>query len=355
MQKGSITKRADGRYMGRYYDQGKQKSVYSKNKKDCAIKLKQAIKEAESDNKKIDKNMKLNDWFNFYVEMFKKPVSKDSTLKILHSNYNANIKNAIGLMPIAKITPKIAKEFIDNLENNNRKKVSYNLLTDLYDKLMDYQLVKFNVMKLFALSLGDESTVKKGDERTLFLSDEEIYKIFTYMKNGKRGRSKFLDIAEFMLYTGIRIGEAVALTWNDIDVENKSITINKSYSSISKKVTTTKTVSGIRTIPLFENAEKVLNRLPKGKSNEVIFNIDSSSFSSNFSFICRSLKIKASVHSLRHTFSSRCYEMKIEPKVVQSWLGHKSVNTTLDTYTEISKEKEKEQTKLINNYTLNIT
>lgn len=258
-------------------------------------------------------------------------------------------------MRIVNITPKTAKDFIESLETNNRRRICYNLLTDMFDRLIDYRLIKLNVMKLFALPLDKEEIKNKAtsnDSRTLFLNNNELNQIFNAMKNTKFGRSKFLDIAQFILYTGLRVGEACALTWADIDFDTNTITINKSYSYLTKKVTTTKTSSGTRIIPLFENAREILLKLKKGKPHQRLFgNINSNSFSTTFRAICKSLNINSSPHSLRHTFASKCYEMGIDPKVVQGWLGHKSVNVTLDIYTQISQEKEQQQIQKINNLT----
>lgn len=351
LEKGSITYRKDGRWMGRY----RSICVYGKTEKECVEKLKQEIKELEEGNNKLDKKMLLNDWYDYYVEMYKMPTLKESTLKQLHSNYNSNIRNTIGKMRIVNITPKTAKDFIESLETNNRRRICYNLLTDMFDRLIDYRLIKLNVMKLFALSLDKEEIKNKAtsnDSRTLFLNNNELNQIFNAMKNTKFGRSKFLDIAQFILYTGLRIGEACALTWADIDFDTNTITINKSYSYLTKKITTTKTSSGTRTIPLFENAREILLKLKKGKPHQRLFgNINSNSFSTTFRAICKSLNINSSPHSLRHTFASKCYEMGIDPKVVQGWLGHKSVNVTLDIYTQISQEKEQQQIQKINNLT----
>lgn len=363
LQKGSITKRKDGRYMGRYYDLKKQKSVYGKTKKECADKLKIAIKEVESreNNSRLDKSMLLNNWFNYYVEMYKKPTLKESTLKILQVNYNANIVDTIGLMPISKITPKVAKEFIESLYNNNRKRFCYNLLKDMFDKLQDYHLVKINVMNLFALALDKDEIKEKNEkeENTKFLSNEELNTLFDGMRNTKFGISKFYNITRFLVSTGLRAGEALALTWNDIDFENGAIRINKTFSSTIKKVQTTKTKAGNRIVPLFDNARLVLQEMmdERHKPNEKIFKkISLSSYSTTLSNMGKKyLDIAISPHSLRHTFISNCYEQGIDAKTVQTWVGHKSINITLDTYTHLSKEKEQEQTKLVNSLTLNLS
>jgi integrase len=363
LQRGSIPKkRADGRWMSRYYENKVQKSVYGKTKQECAEKLNKAIKELETaENKtKLDKSMILNNWFEYYIKMYKQPALKESSLHLLNTNYNANIRNALGIMPIAKITPKIAKDFIDGLSNNNRKKFCYNLLNDMFAKLMDYGLIKINVMALFVPTINDNEVVEdeEKDDKVKYLSDEQLNKIFEVMQNTKFGESKFYNVIQFLLYTGMRKGEALALTWADIDFEANTIRINKGFSSTTQKIQTTKTKAGNRIIPLFDNAKLVLDRMNKGKPYERIFDgLNSTSLSTTFTALCRKhLGIDTTPHALRHTFISNCYEkLHLDPLYVAYIVGHKSTDMTLGTYTHVSAEKKQEQTQLINNMTLKLS
>jgi integrase len=356
LQRGSITKRSDGRYMGRYYENKKPVCIYGKTKQECYDKLNKAIKEMElNENKtKLDKSMILNNWYEYYIKMYKQPVLKGSTLHLLNTNYDGNIRNTLGLMPISKITPKIAKDFIDNLSNNNRKKFCYTTLNDMFIKLMDYGLIKINVMALFVPTINDNEVIEddEEDDKVKYLSDEQLNKIFEVMKNTKFGESKFYNVIQFLLYTGMRKGEALALTWNDIDFEANTIRINKGFSSTVQKIQTTKTKAGNRIIPLFDNARLVLERMNKGKPYERIFNgLNSTSLTTTFASICKKhLGIDTTPHALRHTFISYCVEkLHLDPLYVSYIVGHKSTEMTLGTYTHVSDEKKQEQTQLINN------
>jgi integrase len=178
------------------------------------------------------------------------------------------------------------------------------------------------------------------------------------MKNTKFGESKFYNVIQFLLYTGMRKGEALALTWADIDFEANTIRINKGFSSTTQKIQTTKTKAGNRIIPLFDNAKLVLDRMNKGKPYERIFDgLNSTSLSTTFTALCRKhLGIDTTPHALRHTFISNCYEkLHLDPLYVAYIVGHKSTDMTLGTYTHVSAEKKQEQTQLINNMTLKLS
>ncbi len=82
LKEGSVTKRSDGRWMGRYYDNGIRKSIYASSKSEAIEKLNRAIEKRDTDQKDsiISKKMNLNDWVNKWIEIYKKPKLMKSSL-----------------------------------------------------------------------------------------------------------------------------------------------------------------------------------------------------------------------------------------------------------------------------------
>lgn len=139
------------------------------------------------------------------------------------------------------------------------------------------------------------------------------------------------------LFQGLRLGEALALTVEDVDVEKRLLTINKAINGESK-LTTTKTESSNRTIPLFQ---KTIEILPKKTSGRLFDASTRKYYQKCMSQICAELGIEGiSIHSLRHTFATRCAEAGIPPKVVQQWLGHSTLEMTLNVYTHVNRDFE---------------
>lgn len=171
----------------------------------------------------------------------------------------------------------------------------------------------------------------------------------------------------------MRIGEILALTREDIDLENKQITINKTLTKDKNENIilgdTTKTYTGIRTIPILSPLLPILEKYKNIKGLLFTDNnkfIRPSTINSHFKRICKNANIRiintkkkksnktcnlkssnVNTHMLRHTFATRSIEAGINPAVLQKLLGHKDIQITLNTYTSIfNKYKEKEIEKI---------
>ena len=171
------------------------------------------------------------------------------------------------------------------------------------------------------------------------------------------------DYLELILYTGLRIGEVLALTWDDIDFEEKMLSVNKSLSKwiilpdgsrkLQKGFGTPKSKSGFRKIPLIPEAIALLkNAQEKQKQklmvsgSENISNLVFCSVSGKFidrgdaygvlKRACKKAEISGvHPHTLRHTFATRGLERGIPLKIMQEILGHSTISMTADIYTHV--------------------
>lgn len=191
-----------------------------------------------------------------------------------------------------------------------------------------------------------------------------------------------------MFLTGMRIGEVGGLMWSDIDFENKCIHINRSlscqyeYGNKMLRLTEPKTHNSYRKIPFFGEAEemyraqqrkvKVLKktlgsrwRAEKGYEDLVFVTTMGSPVlryhaEKEIKKIVRDINMQETIeavkehrepvvfkdmypHAIRHTFCSRCFDADMQPKVVQSIMGHQHYSTTIDIYTHISEAKYEEE------------
>ena len=143
------------------------------------------------------------------------------------------------------------------------------------------------------------------------------------------------------LYLGLRLGETLALKWEDIDFTNKLITIKRSVYIKDNKLTysTPKTKSSIRTIPLPLFLEITLKKIKdKSSCDFVVSQNDKPIVPRTYQHFFKSLQNKARItkpkgfHSLRHTFATRAIECGIDIKSLADILGHKNPNVTLSRY-----------------------
>lgn len=151
------------------------------------------------------------------------------------------------------------------------------------------------------------------------------------------------DLYLFLLYTGMRVGEAIALQWPDIDFFSKKIYIR--HTDYKGKLQTVKTSSGLRCLPMGDNIEKILLKQLKRKS-AACSRVFTNSYGSQINY--RSLlkswhryldKIHvppAGLHVLRHSFAHYAIRNGIAVKVVSAWLGHADVTITIGVYDNVT-------------------
>ena len=182
------------------------------------------------------------------------------------------------------------------------------------------------------------------------------------------------------MYTGLRIGELLALKWEDIDLENKFLYVKNNLSIIKNRnkkndddnnyirvVTTTKTKKGYRAIPLAERAVEMINKFHEFNPNHalqdnVILNKEGNII--NQRNLTRTLEAmlkrsccsveKCGLHSLRHTFGSYLILHKVDIKIVSQLLGHKDVSITYNVYVHLIEKQQIEAVDLFNKNNIDI-
>ncbi len=177
-----------------------------------------------------------------------------------------------------------------------------------------------------------------------------LEEVKTIIENAPSIRLKaFLMVAFF---TGMRTGEQLALLWEDIDFNNKTIIINKSLNELGQ-ITSPKNKPSIREIDLLEPVEKILKELKESEpSNKKFIFIDmpkrSSIFQRRFKQLLKALNLKdRKLYTTRHTFASLMLSQGEEAMWVSKTLGHKDLNTTYKTYSHYIPKQDKERAKFL--------
>lgn len=163
---------------------------------------------------------------------------------------------------------------------------------------------------------------------------------------------KFVPFFHLLYYTGLRKGEARALTVNDLDIDNKTIMVTKSMRKYQTSLKQPKTNAGYRIIRLDDKTFELLKPL---KSNEkYLFGdykpLNRSTISKAFDKSIEIAKVKRiRIHDLRHSHASYLISNGADVVAISKRLGHKSVNTTLEVYTHMIKKSEDNLLKILNN------
>lgn len=279
---------------------------------------------------------------------FKKLSVKQSTL----SNYKYNIKH--------RIYPEFYSLNLKDLENYDYNKFSAELSKTLSQKTIRDTII---LLKSILMFVSEKYSVPiKMKLITLPKFNKKKVQIFNNYERKKL--EKFLlntnDIQYLgmliSLYEGLRIGEACCLKWKNINLKEKTITIEKTMQRMyidnnrtEIVITSPKTISSNRVIPIGKTLFEKLKYLKKNFNDDdfVITGskskiIEPSTYRNKYKKLLSKLDIEyKNYHTLRHTFATRCIQVGMDAKSLSEILGHSNVTTTLEIYVHSSFETKK--------------
>lgn len=359
-------KRWIGQYVSRISADGKaiRKSVYGKTQKEVLNKLNE-IKYKINNDIYVEKNG---------IELVK--IMEDIREEKLASNtisggQYARLKwtinkirdSKVGKMKIQDIKKDDIQEFLNSLKD----------LSDSYIKKIYEQFVqayrRAEIKKYVTYNPMYEVIKPKSNKQTKVVEALEInvQKAFTeYLNKVSIEEQPHKNIFLIQMYMGLRIGEVLALSKENIDFKKKVLYVKRTLTNDKEFAiilgNKTKTYSGNRTLPIPEFLTPIFEKQLK-YTNENLHNLI---FTNNDSYIRTSaineelkrifkkeLKVNSkdiSTHCLRHTYGTRCIEAGMTAVVLQRLMGHKDVSVTLNTYTSVFNKFKEDELEKVNNY-----
>ena len=370
---GNIRKRSDGRWEGRYtagYDPvtGKRiiKNVLGKTQAEVKEKLKRAVE----DNQKIDvaKDLELTvgQWATLWFENYAKPSIRENTAEYYRNYIEKHIIPRIGKIKLKNLTTLDLQKFYNKTRESGR--------IQRYDGMKDLSLSNKTVRGLHAMlrqcldqavqerlipsnpAAGCKLPPKEKKEMQIIPPE----KLGAYLRAAEE--HGVLPMFYLELTTGLRRGELLALLWSDLNINEKCLTVSKSVcrGKGELRVTEPKTSNSVRTVYIDDEAIRLLvEDRKKHPFSPYLFPspVTGGMYGPDcVARIHKKLLVKAGIeehvrfHDLRRTFATLALQNGVDPKTVSSMLGHYSAEFTLNVYTNVTKDMQKEAAQKIGGF-----
>lgn len=372
--------RSDGSYMYRWRTADHERhTIYAPTLDELREKEQKVLRD-KSDGIKTGSKSTLNDVYDLWVQL--KKGLKDNTFMNYQYMYEQFCRDDIGQLKIVTLKRSDIRRFYNRLIDERCLKIAtvdniHTVLHQVLDVAVEDGYLRNNISDNALKELKQSRNLFTEKRKALTVQEQELF--VDFLKNNAQ-YNHWYPIFTLMLGTGLRVGEAVGLRWDDVDFENNSISINHTLIYYNHAeggcyfgVNTPKTKAGERTIPIIESVkealeqEKEYQRLARIKCTARVDGFTNFIFVNRFGNVqhqgtlnkalrriirdCNQevldkakdnenviLLPKFSCHTLRHTFTTRLCESGINIKVIQSVLGHSDISTTLDIYADVTKD-----------------
>ncbi len=334
----------------KWYVKYKNKTKRGFNKKFEAEQYEAKLKLSQS---VIGDEIKLYTIIDDYLELTEKRLTHGSYTKI-KGVLNKTIKVYAKNKDISKINELDCRSFRENIQNLNYSTAHKNYILNCYKALFKHARIYYKVsnnptyvLESFKKTF-DEKMKNKKKELNIW-NENDFNKFISQIT-----KNNYKHLFILLFYTGMRLGEALALNWNDFT--NTTISINKSLTRKTNKGTyeikDTKTVSSIREIDLGYNLSEILKLYKESEEKICAFNNNWFMFGRVTPLPYTSIErekenaIKKAnirrirIHDFRHSHASNLIAKGVNIVAVSKRLGHSDINMTLSIYTHLMKETE---------------
>ena len=387
LRKGEVQRASDKRYMYTYTDpMGRRKFIYANDLAELREKEAKLMKDQlDGLDLYVAGKASVNDTFDRYMST--KYNLRESTKSSYLYTYDHYVRDTFGKKRIAEIKYSDVLQFYYYLLNEVKISLGtldtvHCLLHPTFQLAVRDEIIRNNPTEGVMKEISRESGKNRGIRHALTVEQQRAF--MEYIANHPI-YYHWWPMFTVLLGTGCRIGEALGLRWQDLDYDRRTISINHSLSYYQKpdtnksvlRISKPKTEAGIRTIPMLDVVKDAFQMLYEeqlengfneteidGMSGFIFCNrfgtvpnpqtvnhtIKRIANSYNADEVVRAKKERRdpvilpnfSCHHLRHTFCTRLCENETNLKVIQSIMGHRNIETTMDIYAEATEEKKQE-------------
>lgn len=307
--------------------------------------------------------MELKEWITEWLTNFVKPTVKVRTYE-RYRQIARLILPKLGEYDLNDLSPIVLQRFVTELSTTGNQKTGKGFSDNTINSIVS--VLKNSLKTAFTIGIAERYSADKikrprtTEKAIECFSLEEQKRIENAVLSAKK--KKLFGIV-LCLYSGLRIGELLALEWTDIDLENGILTISKScHYGVDENGKTVRTVeapktdSSERVIPIPKKLLPLLKKHKKESSPTFVISnngkpVSVRSYQRSFELLLKKLHIShRGFHALRHTFATRAIECGMDVKTLSEILGHKNPMITVKRYTHSLMEHKTEMMNRLGKY-----
>lgn len=366
---GSIRQRADGRWEARYTaPNGQQKSVYAMSEAEVTKKLRGALHEIDSGAWREPSKMVMSEWLEIWLSDYQSHTT-GRTIETYRCIVRKHFIPTFGMVKVGKMSQMHVRRMVADLQRDGRSastiRHSCAILGSAMRCAVEAGLAKSNPIEGIKLPRKTKTKFEVVDR-------EQIPAFVEAAEN-----TPYPNELLFMLYTGVRVGEARGLKWDDVDMDAGTAHIQRQLNAVTHGDRFTPPKDGEnREIHLPAEAVEVLKHQRKRQleqriaagdkwveddvTRDLVFRQPNGKAHSELSIYkaCKAAGQEIGIpglhpHDLRHSYAVAALRSGVDVKTVQHNLGHKSASITLDTYAAYTSDAGKEGAKKLSDYLKN--
>lgn len=366
---GSVRQRPDGRWEGRCTINGKRRSFYGDKQADVLKEMREAQKKADDHTYCDPKKMTFGEWLDIWLEEYSKPTIKRTSYRSRKIYIDKHIKPALGKVKLQSINTTQIQTFYNKLLNVH-KMDPYGLKTGVHATVTTAlnQAVK---LKYITVNPATACTLPKKKKRDIKpFTKEQISQFLEKIGEGEPYRDLFV----VALFTGMRQGELIGLSWDAVDFQKGTITIRQQVQGQNKnregfyiespkngKDRTIFPAAVVMQTLRSVRREQLGNQLKAGAAWENKWNLV---FTNKVGQVLRARTIyerfkrvvnamglpDMRFHDLRHTYAVMALQAGDDPKTVQNALGHHTAAFTLEIYAHVTEDMNRKSAERMQEY-----
>ena len=354
---GSIYKRGD-KWRGQIMINGERYSHTAKKKADVLDWMSQMRLDANAGLVAPKANITVKELADEWLYDVKVDTMTPQVFYHLELSFNKHLYPKLGKYKVQDLNRKLIEKFYKDEFSTEYSDGTVEVFASYFKRLLKYAIEK----GILVANPHDNVVIRKYSNRKKVdaYSEAEQEKIVEYLRTKYE---PYNALCYLLISTGMRLGEAAALTWADVDLKEGTVQINKTVVCVKGRTSVQahpKTASSNRILFLSEKTIKYLyeygnvSKEQEGTNGMLFLTkkgglYKSATIRNRWIRTCTELNIPyKGVHALRHTFATRALEKGIDIKTVSSILGHKNVTTTMNVYQDVYPGQKRKVAEIMN-------